>query len=65
MKNEFNKFYNALLRDIKKREKYYQQKSDNWQSSIAGDKYQYITDMLYDLKESIQMSRSYMEYFNQ
>lgn len=64
MKIKFRKFHNSLIREIKKREKHYNSKSEKWKETITGDKYQYYTDMLYDLDESIRSSRSYTEFFN-
>lgn len=59
MKKKINNFYNYLHREIKSREKYISKKSEKWKQTITGDKYQYHTDMLYDLFESITNSRCY------
>lgn len=64
MKKEINKFINRIVKEIKKREKYYSNKSESWKATIQGDKYIYYTDMLYDLMESIQTSRCYSEWIS-
>jgi len=64
MKKKVNLFVNQLLREIKKRERYYDKKTENWKQTLTAEKYQYQTDMLNDLYESILSSRSYNEFFN-
>lgn len=61
MKKKINSFYNYLHREIKNRERYVSKKSEAWKQTITGDKYQYETDMLYDLLEAMQTSRCYIE----